>query len=120
MQSIRKPKTNAKAWLAAAALVAAGTAAAQDGLTAVQVRAQLEAQGYTAVNDVEFDDGADAAAQLSDLLLLDPAEVDDLVTAQLPGSALFAARFRECAARALLFWLPICGMCPSPAAASAH
>ena len=43
MQSIRKPKTNAKAWLAAAALAAAaGTAAAQDGLTAVQVRAQLE------------------------------------------------------------------------------
>ena len=57
MRSIRKPKTNAKAWLAAAALVAAGTAAAQDGLTAVQVRAQLEAQGYTAINDVEFDDG---------------------------------------------------------------
>ena len=57
MQSIRKPKTNAKAWLAAAMLAAIGTAAAQDGLTAVQVRAQLEAQGYTAVNDVEFDDG---------------------------------------------------------------
>ena len=57
MPSIRKPKTNAKAWLAAAMLAAAGTAAAQDGLTAVQVRAQLEAQGYTAVNDVEFDDG---------------------------------------------------------------
>lgn len=57
MQSIRKPKTNAKAWLAVAALAAAGAAAAQDGLTAVQVRAQLEAQGYTAINDVEFDDG---------------------------------------------------------------
>ena len=58
MRSIRKPKTNAKAWLAVAALAAAaGTAAAQDGLTAAEVRAKLEAQGYTKVNDVEFDDG---------------------------------------------------------------
>ena len=35
-------------------------------------------------------------------LLLDPEEVNDLVSAQLPGSALFAARFRENAARSLL------------------
>jgi ATP-dependent Lhr-like helicase len=34
--------------------------------------------------------------------ILDPAEVDALVTAEVGGSALFAARFRECAARALL------------------
>ncbi len=34
--------------------------------------------------------------------LLEPAEVDALVTAEVGGSALFAARFRECAARALL------------------
>ena len=34
--------------------------------------------------------------------LLDPDEVEQLVTAELGGSALFAARFRECAARALL------------------
>ena len=53
MQPNRKTRT----WLAVALLAAVGTAAAQDGLTAVQVRAQLEAQGYTAVNDVEFDDG---------------------------------------------------------------
>jgi ATP-dependent Lhr-like helicase len=33
---------------------------------------------------------------------LDPAEVDALVTAEVGGSALFASRFRECAARALL------------------
>ncbi len=38
----------------------------------------------------------------ADLVLLDPPEVDDLVTAEVGGSALFAARFRECAARALL------------------
>jgi len=34
--------------------------------------------------------------------VLDPAEVESLVTAEVGGSALFAARFRECAARALL------------------
>ena len=34
--------------------------------------------------------------------LLDPDEVEPLVTAEVGGSALFAARFRECAARALL------------------
>lgn len=43
----------------AAALTLAGTgiAQAQDALTAPQVRAQLEAQGYTNVRDVKFDDG---------------------------------------------------------------
>ncbi len=35
-------------------------------------------------------------------LLLDPEDVEALVTAELGGSALFAARFRECAARSLL------------------
>ncbi len=40
--------------------------------------------------------------QLLDAILLDPDEVSDLVTSQLGGSALFAARFRECSARALL------------------
>ncbi|HEY2284685.1 MAG TPA: ATP-dependent helicase, partial [Streptosporangiaceae bacterium] len=34
--------------------------------------------------------------------LLDPDEVEQLVTAELTSSALFASRFRECAARALL------------------
>ena len=33
---------------------------------------------------------------------LDPEEVEELVTAELGSSALFASRFRECAARALL------------------
>ncbi len=41
-------------------------------------------------------------ANLGDLVSLDPDEVLDLVTEQIGGSALFAARFRECAARALL------------------
>ncbi|MGX9719603.1 PepSY domain-containing protein [Stenotrophomonas acidaminiphila] len=45
--------------LFAAALALAGTsvAQAQDALTAPQVRAQLEAQGYTKVKDLEFEDG---------------------------------------------------------------
>lgn len=45
--------------LLAAAVTVAGTglAQAQDALTAPQVRAQLEAQGYTRVHDIKFDDG---------------------------------------------------------------
>ena len=35
-------------------------------------------------------------------LTFDPAEIDDAVVAELPGSALFASRFRECAGRSLL------------------
>ena len=38
----------------------------------------------------------------SDLFLFDPDEIQDIVTAEVGGSALFASRFRECAARALL------------------
>lgn len=41
-------------------------------------------------------------SDLAELLMIDPDEVADLVTSQIGGSALFAARFRECAARALL------------------
>ncbi|MBM3660620.1 MAG: DEAD/DEAH box helicase, partial [Actinobacteria bacterium] len=37
-----------------------------------------------------------------DELLVDPAEVEELVVARLPATALFAARFREASARALL------------------
>jgi ATP-dependent Lhr-like helicase len=49
--------------------------------------------------------GADAVrdwADLVDLLVLAADDVEDLVTAEVGGSALFASRFRECAARALL------------------
>ncbi|MEM7339533.1 MAG: DEAD/DEAH box helicase [Actinomycetota bacterium] len=37
-----------------------------------------------------------------DELLIDPDELDELLVTQLPSTAMFAARFRECAARALL------------------
>ena len=38
----------------------------------------------------------------AELFLFDPEELDGIVTAEVGGSALFASRFRECAARALL------------------
>ncbi|MCQ1948202.1 ATP-dependent helicase [Arthrobacter sp. zg-Y1116] len=38
----------------------------------------------------------------AELFLFDPEELDSIVTAEVGGSALFASRFRECAARALL------------------
>ncbi|MGI9124925.1 MAG: ATP-dependent helicase [Mycobacterium sp.] len=38
----------------------------------------------------------------ADLFVFEPDEIEPLVTAEVGGSALFAARFRECAARALL------------------
>ncbi|MFC7488107.1 ATP-dependent helicase [Knoellia sp. CPCC 206453] len=56
--------------------------------------------------DLELDgdgsSGRGAAAELLDLVRLDPDDVHDLVTGEIGGSALFAARFRECASRALL------------------
>jgi ATP-dependent Lhr-like helicase len=41
-------------------------------------------------------------ASIESALLLDPDEIEELLTAELGGSAIFAARFRENAARALL------------------
>ncbi|MFP5316623.1 MAG: DEAD/DEAH box helicase, partial [Actinomycetes bacterium] len=38
----------------------------------------------------------------ADVVMFDPDEIEDLVTTEVGGSALFASRFRECAARALL------------------
>ncbi len=52
--------------------------------------------------DLEFEDGAAIGQQLVELVTLEPEEVSELVTQEIGGSALFAARFRECAARALL------------------
>ncbi len=55
--------------------------------------------------DVEIDplDPGDSAARTgTEMAVVDPDEVEPLVTAELGGSALFASRFRECAARALL------------------
>ncbi|WP_407936592.1 ATP-dependent helicase [Lentzea tibetensis] len=46
-------------------------------------------------------DGAEVTAGVEDVVL-DPEEVEQVVVAEVGGSALFAARFRECAARSLL------------------
>jgi ATP-dependent Lhr-like helicase len=52
---------------------------------------------------VRLPEGAEQdRAALEGTLLLDADEIDDLLTAELGGTALFAARFRENAARALL------------------
>jgi len=42
------------------------------------------------------------AAPAADLFVFDADEIEPIVTAEVGGSALFASRFRECAARALL------------------
>jgi ATP-dependent helicase Lhr and Lhr-like helicase len=44
----------------------------------------------------------DADPPTGEVIAFEPDEVDDLVTQEVGGSALFASRFRECAARALL------------------
>ena len=48
---------NPRALLALALFAATGAAFAQEAPTAAEVRARLEAQGYTRVNDVEFENG---------------------------------------------------------------
>ncbi|WP_134768467.1 ATP-dependent helicase [Nocardioides sp. 1609] len=44
----------------------------------------------------------DAEPPTGDLIVFDAEEIEQVVTTEVGGSALFAARFRECAARALL------------------
>ncbi|MYW05528.1 DEAD/DEAH box helicase, partial [Streptomyces sp. SID3343] len=50
----------------------------------------------------EGSDNISAGALPPDFAVFEEAEVEPLVTAEVGGSALFASRFRECAARALL------------------
>ncbi len=50
--------------------------------------------------DTDFESGG--AASFADLFVFDAEEIEPIVTAEVGGSALFASRFRECAARALL------------------
>jgi ATP-dependent Lhr-like helicase len=51
--------------------------------------------------DTVSESGADAPPG-AELFVFDADEIDPIVTAEVGGSALFASRFRECAARALL------------------
>jgi len=56
--------------------------------------------------DIEIDDVLDSSHSASrtgtEMAVVEPDDVEPLVTAEVGGSALFASRFRECAARALL------------------
>src|SRR6202040_677326 len=76
---------------------------------ALAIAARLrERYGGMDVQALHTDDGILIRVPESDepppsgIALLDPDEIGDLVTAEVGGSALFASRFRECAARALL------------------
>ncbi len=51
--------------------------------------------------DAMDDSGAEVVPSAEDVLL-EPAEIEQIVVSELGSSALFASRFRECAARALL------------------
>ena len=75
---------------------------------AMAITGRIRAAGGPDVEAMWADDGfvlrfpdADTAPD-SDTILLDPAEANDLVLRQLGSTALFAAKFREAAARALL------------------
>jgi ATP-dependent helicase Lhr and Lhr-like helicase len=72
------------------------------------IEARLRQRLGIAVQSMYTDDGivirvpdADDAPP-ADAVFFDPEEVEELVTAEVGDSALFASRFRECAARALL------------------
>ena len=76
---------------------------------ALAIAARLrERYGEMDVQAVSTDDGIVIRVPDADdpppggIAMLDPEEVEQLVTAELGSSALFASRFRECAARALL------------------
>ncbi|MGI8667610.1 MAG: Lhr family ATP-dependent helicase, partial [Jatrophihabitans sp.] len=76
---------------------------------ALAISASLREQLGLEVQSMHSDDGivlrlADTTAEPpgADLAVFDPAEIGGLVTAEVTNSALFASRFRECAARSLL------------------
>ena len=76
---------------------------------ALAITARLrERYGGMDVQALHTDDGIIIRVPDSDepppagIALVDPEEISDIITAEIGGSALFASRFRECAARALL------------------
>ena len=72
------------------------------------LRAQLAERWGMDVEMMWADDGIvirlpESAEEVSlDDLAIDPNEIEERVVSELPGSALFASRFRECAGRSLL------------------
>ncbi|MDQ1716698.1 MAG: ATP-dependent helicase Lhr and Lhr-like helicase, partial [Pseudonocardiales bacterium] len=76
---------------------------------ALAIAATLREQHGMDVQSMHSDDGIvlrlpDTTAEPpgSDLAVFEPTEIESLVTAEVTNSALFASRFRECAARSLL------------------
>jgi ATP-dependent helicase Lhr and Lhr-like helicase len=83
--------------------------AAVHGPWALAIGARLRERFGVDAQAMAGDDGIVVRIQETDaeppgaaLALFEPDEIDDLVTTEVGGSALFASRFRECAARALL------------------
>ncbi|WP_346385987.1 ATP-dependent helicase, partial [Nocardioides sp.] len=76
---------------------------------ALAINARLRERYGVDGQAVASDDGiviripdTDAEPPGGDIIVFEADEIDDLVTQEVGGSALFASRFRECAARALL------------------
>ncbi len=76
---------------------------------ALAIGARLRERYGLDVASMHSDDGivlrlpeTDAEPPAGELAVFDPDEIEAIVTAEVGGSALFAARFRECAARSLL------------------
>ncbi|HET8583392.1 MAG TPA: ATP-dependent helicase [Jatrophihabitans sp.] len=76
---------------------------------ALAIAARLRERYGLEVSALHSDDGivlrlpdTDADPPAADVAIFEPEEIESLVTAEVGGSALFASRFRECAARALL------------------
>ena len=76
---------------------------------ALAINARLRERFGVEGQAVASDDGivvripeTDAEPPSGEIVVFEADEIDDLVTGEVGGSALFAARFRECAARALL------------------
>jgi len=76
---------------------------------ALAINARLRERYGVDGQAVASDDGiviripdTEAEPPAGDVVVFDPDEIADLVTGEIGGSALFASRFRECAARALL------------------
>jgi len=76
---------------------------------ALAIGARLRERYGIDVSSMQSDDGivlrlpdTDAEPPTGELAVFDPDEIEALVTSEVGGSALFASRFRECAARSLL------------------
>jgi len=76
---------------------------------AMAIAARLRERYGLEVSSMHSDDGivlrlpdTDAEPPTADIAIFEPEEIESIVTEEVGGSALFASRFRECAARALL------------------